>query len=86
VYVPATEILVWNEERLELASARLDLRQFARRPGDVLLRNDVLGHRLVDVEQSCLVTAHDVRLIHNDAGWEAVAVDIHQAGPFAPQE
>ena len=80
VYVPGTEILVWDEERLELASARLDLRQFARRPGEVLLRDDVLGHRLVDVEQSCLVTAHDVRLTHHGAGWEAVAVDIHPRG------
>jgi len=80
VYVPATEILVWDEQRLELASARLDLRQFARRPGEVLLRDDVLGHRLVDVEQSRLVTAHDVRLAHTGDGWQAVAVDIHPRG------
>jgi CBS domain-containing protein len=80
VYVPATEILVWDDQRLELASARLDLRQFARRPGEVLLRDDVLGHRLVDVEQSRLVTAHDVRLTHTDEGWVAAAVDIHPRG------
>jgi CBS domain-containing protein len=80
VYVPATKILVWDEQRLELASARLDLRQFARRPGEVLLRDDVLGHRLVDVDQSRLVTAHDVKLTHTDEGWQAVAVDIHPRG------
>jgi len=80
VYVPATEILVWDEQRLELASARLDLRQFARRPGEVLLRNDVLGHRLVDVDQSRLVTARDVRLTHTGDRWQAVAVDIHPRG------
>jgi CBS domain-containing protein len=80
VYVSATEILVWDDQRLELASARVDLRQFARRPGEVLLRDDVLGHRLVDVEQSRLVTAHDVMLTHNDDGWVATAVDIHPRG------
>jgi CBS domain-containing protein len=80
VYVPATEILVWDEQRLELASARLDLRQFACRPGEVLLRNDVLGHRLVDVDQSRLVTARDVRLTHAGDRWQAVAVDIHPRG------
>ena len=80
VYVPAGEILVWDEQRLELASARLDLRQFARRPGEVLLRADVLGHRLVDVDQSRLVTAHDVKLAQVDDGWVATAVDIHPRG------
>ena len=80
VYVPATEIVVWDDQRLELASARLDLRAFARRPGEVLLRDDVLGHRLVDVDQSLLVTAHDVRLTHTDDGWVATAVDIHPRG------
>jgi CBS domain-containing protein len=80
VFVPATEILFWDERRLELTSARMDLRPFARRPGEVLLRRDVLGHRLVDVDQSRLVTAHDVRLTHVDDGWQAVAVDIHPRG------
>jgi len=80
VFVPAAEILVWDEQKMELASARLDLRQFARRLGEVLLRADVLGHRLVDVEQSNLVTAHDVRLAQVDDGWVATAVDIHPRG------
>ena len=34
---------------LRLTSARLDLRRFERRDGEVLLRADVLGHRLIDV-------------------------------------
>lgn len=80
VFVPAAEILVWDEQKMELASARPDLRQFARRLGEVLLRADVLGHRLVDVEQSNLVTAHDVRLAQVDDGWVATAVDIHPRG------
>jgi len=36
-------------DQLRLTSARLDLRQFDRRGGEVLLRADVLGHRLIDV-------------------------------------
>lgn len=80
LFIPATAILAWDNQRLELTSARLDLRAFERRPGEVLLRVDVLGHRLVDVEQSRLVTAHDVRLTHNPDGWVASAVDIHPRG------
>ena len=80
LFIPATEILAWDDQRLELASARLDLRIFERRPGEVLLRGDVLGHRLVDVAQSRLVTAHDVRLTQTADGWVASAVDIHPRG------
>jgi len=80
LFVPTSEIIAWDNERLELASARLDLRPFERRPGEVLLRGDVLGHRLVDVEQSRLVTAHDVQLTRIGDGWAATAVDIHPRG------
>jgi CBS domain-containing protein len=80
LFVPTSEIIAWDNQRLELASARLDLRPFERRPGEVLLRGDVLGHRLVDVEQSRLVTAHDVQLTRLGDGWAATAVDIHPRG------
>lgn len=80
LFVPVKEILAWDDQHLELASARLDLRPFERRPGEVLLRGDVLGHRLVDVEQPGLVTAHDVRLTRTGDGWAVTAVDIHPRG------
>ncbi|QZN87822.1 CBS domain-containing protein (plasmid) [Cellulomonas sp. C5510] len=80
LFVPANEILAWDDQRLELASARLDLRPFERRTGEVLLRRDVLGHRLVDVEEPGLVTAHDVRLSRTGDGWAVNAVDIHPRG------
>ena len=78
--MPAAEIIAWDNQRLELASARLDLRPFEPRPGEVQLRGDVLAHRLVDVEQSRLVTAHDVQLTRIGDGWVATAVDIHPRG------
>ena len=80
LFVPATEILAWDDQHLELTSARLDLRPFERRVGEVLLRGDVLGHRLVDVEQPGLVTAYDVLLTHAGESWVATAVDIHARG------
>lgn len=43
-------------------------------------RRPVLGHRLVDVEQPHLVTAHDVQLTRVDNGWIATAVDNHPRG------
>lgn len=80
LFIPADEILAWDDQHLELASARLDLRPFERRTGEVLLRGDVLGHRLVDVEEPGLVTAHDVQLTRTGDGWAVTAVDIHPRG------
>jgi CBS domain-containing protein len=80
LFVPASQIVAWDTEHLELAPARLDLRPFERRAGEVLLRGDVLGHRLIDVERPGLVTAHDVRLTRTTDGWVATAVDIHPRG------
>ncbi|MFK5160067.1 magnesium transporter MgtE N-terminal domain-containing protein [Propionibacterium freudenreichii] len=77
LFVPAAQILAWDDQHLVLASARLDLRPFERRTGEVLLRDDVLGHRLIDIEQPGLVTAHDVQLTRTTDGWVATAVDIH---------
>src|SRR5580704_13997844 len=51
---------------LRLSSARLDLRQFDRRGGEVLLRADVLGHRLIDVESAHLMRAGDLELARRD--------------------
>ena len=80
LFVPAAEIRRWDDQRLELASVPSDLRPFARRPGEVLLRGDVLGHRLVDVEHTRLVTARDVRLSRTGDSWAVAALDIHPRG------
>jgi CBS domain-containing protein len=77
LFVPADQIVAWDDQHLELVSARLDLRPFERRTGEVLLRDDVLGHRLIDVEEPGLVTAHDVQLTRAGEGWVVTAVDIH---------
>jgi MgtE intracellular N domain/CBS domain/PRC-barrel domain len=60
---------------LRLTSARLDLRQFYRRDGEVLLRADVLGHRLIDVESARLVRAGDLELAARNGTWVVTGVD-----------
>lgn len=76
VYVPIADVLSIRGERIELASARLDLRPFERRSGEVLLRADVLGHRLIDVEHAALVRANDILLSHVDAHWIVTGLDV----------
>ena len=57
VFVPIEQVSSFDSDELKLTSARLDLRRFERRDGEVLLRADVLGHRLIDVESARLVRA-----------------------------
>ena len=62
VFVPLEQVSGFGGEVIKLTTAKLDLRQFERREGEVLLRADVLGHRLIDVENARLVRAADLQL------------------------
>lgn len=48
--------------RVRLSTARLDLREYERRPGEVLLARDVLDHQLVDVDGVQVTRAADLYL------------------------
>ena len=78
VYVPMSRVIAIDTDRVELRSAKLDLRPFARRDGEVLLRADVLGHRLIDVDRAMLVRASDVQLTQSDDGWIVSGMDVHR--------
>ena len=78
LFVPMSRVVAIDADRVELRSAKLDLRPFARRDGEVLLRADVLGHRLIDVDRALLVRAHDVQLTQTDDGWIASGLDVHK--------
>ena len=62
VFVPTDQTGVFDGEELKLTSPKLDLRRFERRDGEVLLRRDVLGHRLIDVPSAHLIRANDLEL------------------------
>ena len=78
VFVPLEQVSSFDGEVLQLTSARLDLRQFERRPGEVLLRADVLDHRLIDVEAGRLTKAVDVELERRADDWIVTGVDTHR--------
>jgi CBS domain-containing protein/sporulation protein YlmC with PRC-barrel domain len=80
VFVPLEQVSSFDGETLQLSSAKLDLRHFERRPGEVLLRADVLGHRLIDVESARLIKAADLELEERDGEWVLTGVDTHRRG------
>jgi sporulation protein YlmC with PRC-barrel domain len=75
VFVPMEQVSSFDGEVLKLSSAKLDLRHFERRPGEVLLRADVLGHRLIDVETAHLIKAADLELEERGGEWVLTGVD-----------
>ncbi|MGD0042843.1 MAG: CBS domain-containing protein [Isosphaeraceae bacterium] len=78
VFVPASDVISIDADRIRLRTARVDLRPFERRDGEVLLKQDVLGHRLIDVDRSALVKAYDIRLTATAEGWAVTGLDVHQ--------
>jgi CBS domain-containing protein/sporulation protein YlmC with PRC-barrel domain len=81
LFVAIDQVGVLGGPQLRLASARLDLRQFERREGEVLLRADVLGHRLLDVDNARLIRAADLELAPGNGEWVVSAVASHRRPP-----
>jgi CBS domain-containing protein len=79
VFVPADMVTDWNTDQVTLSSPRVDLRAFQRREGEVLLRADILGHRLIDIPRVRLVRAYDLELARTPAGWVLAGVDTRPA-------
>ncbi len=80
VFVPMADVTVIDNSRVSLGSAKLDLRPFERRDGEVLLKEAVLGHRLIDVDRAALVRAYDVVITATVDGWIATGLDVHKRG------
>jgi CBS domain-containing protein len=60
----------------KLASSTVDLQPFNRRDGEVLLRQDVLDHQLIDVSGRRIVRVNDVQLARLEGGLRVVGIDI----------
>ena len=75
VFIGSRLINEYTPDRVVLAKNKIDLRGFERRDGEVLLRADVLGHRLIDVAAVDLVRAYDVELEDTGVGWVLARLD-----------
>jgi CBS domain-containing protein len=75
VYVSTQQITELTQDRVVLSINKVNLRGFERRDGEVLLRADVLDHRLIDVAAAELVHAYDVELDETASGWVVARLD-----------
>ena len=82
VFIGSDSIHEFAADRIVLAKDKVDLRGFERREGEVLLRADVLGHRLIDVAAVELVRAYDVELEDTGEGWVLARLDTRRPPRF----
>jgi len=75
VFVPVDRVAEMAPGEVQLAGAQVDLGRFERREGEVLLRNDLLGRRLINVVGARLVRADDLVLGKVEEWWRVVGVD-----------
>jgi CBS domain-containing protein len=75
MFVPAGRIDRLEPTAARTATTKLNLAQFERRPGEVLLRADVLDRSLINVDSARLVTAREVELICEGGAWRVAGID-----------
>lgn len=82
LFVPAELVADLALGRAQLVGQTLNLGRFERRPGEVLLGEDVLDRRLIDVVAGRLVHANDLALARIGDSWRLVGVDPNPRGIF----
>ncbi len=75
-FVDASRIDAMENSGVRLSSARLDLRDFEARPGEVTLARGVLDHQLVDVDGVQVIRAADLYLAAVFGRYCLVGVDV----------
>ena len=87
LFVPIRKISAIEPGRVRFDGARVDLRRFERRPGELLLARDLQARHLINFVGGRLIRANEIELARTSTGtWEVVGVDPRaaRAAPAAP--
>jgi CBS domain-containing protein len=76
LFLPIDRLEALGPAAARTSTTKLNLAQFERRPGEVLLAADVLDHSLINVRTARLVVAHEVELVEDQQGtWRVSGID-----------
>jgi CBS domain-containing protein len=75
LFVPIAKVGSFDPGRIHFEGKRVDLRRFERRPGELLLGQDLLARHLINFVGGRLVRANEIELAKFDDTWEVVGVD-----------
>ena len=76
VFIPWEQVSHLGADGAQLATPALNLRRFARRNGELVLRGGLFDRQVVDVEGRRLVRINDLDLAERNGVWRLVAVDV----------
>jgi CBS domain-containing protein len=75
LFVPIRKIGGLAQGRVTFQGKRVDLRRFERRPGELLLAEDLLARHLINLVRGRLIIANEIEIAEIDGRWEVVGVD-----------
>jgi CBS domain-containing protein len=75
-WLPVDAVAEISRDKVRLNTARMDLRDVARRPGEVELARDVIDHQLVDTDGARVIRASDLYLARVAGVAQLVGVDV----------
>jgi CBS domain-containing protein/sporulation protein YlmC with PRC-barrel domain len=75
LFVPVRKISAIEPGRVTFNGAKVDLRRFERRPGELLLAHDLMARHLINLVGGRLIRANEIELARTEDGWEVVGVD-----------
>ena len=75
LFVPIRKIGGFSHGRLTFEGNRLDLRRFERRPGEILLSEDLLARHVINLVHGRLITGNEIEIAEIDGRWEVVGID-----------
>jgi sporulation protein YlmC with PRC-barrel domain len=75
LFVPVRKISAIEPGQVTFNGAKVDLRRFERRPGELLLAHDLMARHLINLVGGRLIRANEIELARTENGWEVVGVD-----------
>ena len=75
MFVPIHRIADIRPGRVELVGETVSLGHFVRRPGELLLAQDLLARHLINLSGARLIRANEIEIARLDGRWEVVGVD-----------
>jgi CBS domain-containing protein/sporulation protein YlmC with PRC-barrel domain len=75
MFVPIDRIAQLGPDAAHTSTTKLNLAQFERRPGEVLLRADLLDRSLINMKTARLVTAREVEIVCDNGAWRVAGID-----------
>jgi len=61
--------------RMTFEGRRVDLRKFERRPGEMLLAEDLLARHLINLVRGRIIIANEIEIAQSEGRWAVVGVD-----------